>query len=209
MRLIELGIEDFLDKLAGAFPTPGGGSAAALAAALSAALCAMVTRLTMGREKYRDVWQDMERVCNLSDYLARQLLQLVDKDADAYNQVMVALGMSKEDDDQRAVRREAIKTANKQAALVPMEILWNLAELVELVREVADKGNPNCITDAGVAAQLIRAAAMGAAYNVRINLLNITDETFSATLKSEEPGLLARIKDQVGKIEEAVERNLG
>ncbi len=208
MNLVDLTLNEFVEKLAGDSPTPGGGSAAALAGGLGAALCSMAARLTLGREKYRDVWEEMERIRDASDKHSRRLLELMESDTEAYNQVMVAFKLPKEDQDQKIVRRQAIQRANIQAALVPMETLRRVADLVELVGEALDKGNPNCISDVGVAAQLIRASAMGAAYNVRINLSGTSDEDFSARLKTEVNELLARITNAHGRFDEMVEQDL-
>lgn len=209
MSLAELPLTEFVNKLADNSPTPGGGSVAALAGCLGAALCAMVARLTLGKEKYRGVREDMERVCDASDKLARRLLVLVDKDTEAYNQVMDAFKLPKKNEDQKATQRQTIQSAVKQAALVPMETLQTMADLVELVGEALDKGNPNCITDAGVAAQLTRAAAMGAAYNVRINLLDISDNDFSARLEKDMNELVSHIMEAVDRLEKIIEQNLG
>ncbi|MGD2125576.1 MAG: cyclodeaminase/cyclohydrolase family protein [Desulfobacteraceae bacterium] len=209
MSLAELTLNEFLNRVASDSPTPGGGSVAALTGALSAALCAMVTRLTLGREKHRDAWEEMEHVRNSADELARRLITLVDTDTEAYNQVMIALKLPKENDDQKAHRQRAVQAAYKQAALVPMETLRTVAGLLDLVQQVLAKGNPNCITDAGVSAQLIRAAAVGAAYNVRINLSSIEDETFCRELETELSDLLSQITNSVEGLSKAVERGLG
>lgn len=209
MTLIELPLTEFVNKLGDNSPTPGGGSVAALAGCLGAALCAVVARLTLGKEKYRGAREDMERVCDASDKLARRLLVLVDKDTEAYNQVMDAFKLPKKNEDQKATRRQAIQSAVKQTALVPMETLQTMADLVELVGEALDKGNPNCITDAGAAAQLTRAAAMGAAYNVQINLLDISNNDFSARLEKDMNELVSHIMEAVDRLEKIIEQNLG
>jgi glutamate formiminotransferase/formiminotetrahydrofolate cyclodeaminase len=191
-------LQEFLDKLAEDSPAPGGGSVAALAAALACSLCAMVARLTLGRDRYRDAWSDMERVRDSADKRLQRFVELIDLDTEAYNRVIAAFRMPKENDDQVAARKKAIEAANKEAAQVPLETLRNVHKLVGLVGEVLSKGNPNCITDAGVAAQLTRAAAWGAAYNARINLSGIKDEPFSARLEKE-------VSESLNSIEKSVE----
>jgi len=158
----------------------------------------MVARLTLGRDRYRDAWSDMERVRDSADKRLRRFVELIDLDTEAYNRVIAAFRMPKETDDQVAARKEAIEAASKEAAQVPLETLRNIHNLVPLVGEVLSKGNANCITDAGVAAQLTRAAALGAAYNVRINLSGIKDEPFSARLEKE-------VNEIVNSIEKSVE----
>jgi formiminotetrahydrofolate cyclodeaminase len=208
MSLFDLSLKEFINRLSSDSPTPGGGSVAALAGALSGALCSMASRLTLSREKYRDVWQDMERLCDGADDLALQLLELVEKDTEAYNQVMAAYKLPKKDKCQKAERAQAIDQAIKNAALIPMETLKTLDKLAELIDEILEKGNPNCITDVGVAAQLIQAGAAGAAYNVRINLSGISDKGFSTRLETKTYALLARITDAVRKYDERVEESL-
>lgn len=209
MTLVGLTINEFVNKVAGDSATPGGGSVAALAGSLGAALCAMVAGLTLGRKRYQDVWKGMERIRDSADELAKRLQELVDEDTEAYNRVMAAYRMPKEEEDQKAARHQAIQDATKQAARVPMETLKSLAELVDLVGETLDKGNPNCLADAGVAAQLIRAAAMGAAYNVRINLSGIVDEEFSSRLEREVAQLLPLITKEVERLAGTVESKMG
>lgn len=208
MALAELTLTDFNDKLAADSSTPGGGSAAALAGAMSAALCAMIARLTLSRSKYEKAWQEMEQVLSGADDLMQRLLALVDKDTEAYSGVVAALRMPKESDGQKARRQEALEQAYKQAALVPMETLRTVAGLVTLLEKALEKGNPNCVTDAGVSAQLLRASAVGAAYNVRINLLSIGDKAFSAKLKREAEELVAHTANSADRLGEAVERSL-
>ena len=208
MSLVDLTLKAFIDQLSGDSPAPGGGSVAALAGGLSAALCLMVTRLTLGREKYRDVWEDMARVRDAVDTHARRLLELVDEDTEAYNQVVAALRLPKGSDDQKVARQEAIVAANKGAALVPLDTLRTLSELVDLIGEALEKGNPNCITDAGVALQLIRAAATGAAYNIRINVSGISDNEFSTETITETNALLDHINIEVNRLDSFVEQHL-
>jgi glutamate formiminotransferase/formiminotetrahydrofolate cyclodeaminase len=208
MPLVEASLKDFVEELASNAPAPGGGSVSALAGALAGALCVMVTNLTLGREKYRDIWEDMERVGREANELCDRLLNLVDKDTEAYNQVIAALRLPKDDDTQKAIRQEALQEATKRAALVPMQTLQNVAKVVDLVGKVVERGNPNCITDAGVAVRLAHAAAMGAAYNIRINLLGISDNDFSTRLEKEMNGLMEEITKTVENSVELVEKSL-
>lgn len=201
MKLAELSLKKFLVSLSGDSPAPGGGSVSALAGALSAALCAMVARLTLGKEKYRDAWKEMERLRDRADSLSSRLMELVEEDSAAYNKVVAAFRIPKED---KKAREEAIQSAFKEAASVPMETLRAVGGLVDLVKTALDQGNPNCLTDAGVSVQLVRAAANGAAYNVRINLPGIKDQGFNSKLASETLELLARIEGSLKEMERVV-----
>lgn len=209
MTLTELDLKGFARELAGDSPAPGGGSVAALAGGLAAALCAMVSRLTLGRDKYKDAAQDMEMVRQKADAASARLLALVDEDAAAYNKVSAAFRMPKGTDEEKAARSEAIQEATKAAASTPLDTLRTTADLCDLCRLAVEKGNPNCITDAGVAAQLIRAAAKGAAYNVQINLSSIKDAVFREHLAKETDELLRRVLKESADLEERVERSLG
>jgi formiminotetrahydrofolate cyclodeaminase len=205
MNLRDLSVREFVEKIAGPDPAPGGGSAAALAGALGAALCAMVARLTLGKEKYGGVSEEMEATRSSADALCSRLLQLMDEDSDAYNQVLAAFRLPRED---KAVREDAVQKAIKQAASVPFETLRAVSEMADLVKTGIDKGNPNCLTDAGVAAQLLRAAATGAAYNVKINLPGIRDPAFRSQIGSKTSELLDRLQAEITELEKSLERRL-
>jgi formiminotetrahydrofolate cyclodeaminase len=205
MKLMELRMKDFISTLSADSPAPGGGSVSALAGALSAALCAMVARLTLGKEKYRGAWEEMERLRDEADSLSSRLMDLVEEDSAAYNRVMAAFQIPKE---QQGERENALQSALKGAASAPMETLRVTAELLDLVKSALNQGNPNCLTDAGVAAQLMRAAANGAAYNVRINLAGIKDPDFRSRLSTETSRLLERIEDSVRDTERAFRERL-
>jgi methenyltetrahydrofolate cyclohydrolase len=208
MKLVGLSLDQFVRQLASAAPAPGGGSAAALAAALSAALCGMVARLTVGREKYRDVWEVMEKVRETADELASVFLNLVDQDAEAYNEVLSALKLPKETEVQRSSRQQTIEKAMQHAAAVPLATLEHLSRVPDLVREALDHGNPNCLADAGVAVQLLRAAAAGAAYNVRVNLSNIKNGELMEVMSTRMSGFLAQVENAARELETIVDQRL-
>jgi len=208
MKLVELLTREFVEKVASEAPAPGGGSVSALAGALAAALCAMVARLTLGKEKYRDTWQEMEQVRDSADALMRRLLELVDEDTAAYNQVLSAFKLPRDNDAQKTARHAAIRSATQKATAVPMETLRSVTELLSMAEAAVEKGNPNCLSDAGVAAHLIRAAASGAAYNVRINLSALDDQRLSTQMKSETAELLSRVMSAVAKLQETLNKRL-
>ncbi len=208
MTLIDLTIKDFIQQLAEDSPTPGGGSVAAMAGGLATALCAMVARLTIGRNKYREAWENMEQIRDSADSLAGRFLELVDLDTEAYNHVVTAFKLPKDTQDQAVARRKAIQEAYKKAALVPLETLRHLSVLLDLTDSVLEKGNPNCITDAGVAAQLIRAASLGAAYNVQINLLSIEEQDFLNKVENELNELVSHIAESVDRLIKNVQQRL-
>ncbi|HYA43901.1 MAG TPA: cyclodeaminase/cyclohydrolase family protein, partial [Syntrophobacteraceae bacterium] len=165
MKLTSLSVKDYVQRVADGSPTPGGGSVCALAGSLSAALCLMVAHLTLAKEKYRNVWAEMSELSRSAGDLVSRSLELAERDAEAYDGVVSAFGLARQDEAQKEARRENIEAAMMQAALVPMETLRTIETLLSPVEAAIEKGNPNCLCDAAVAVQLIRAAANGAAYN--------------------------------------------
>lgn len=170
------GLDDFLDALAAGDPTPGGGSAAALAGALGAALAAMVGKLTVGRKRFAAVEAQMQSIVAEADALRHHLTLLIADDADAYEQVRMAYRLSKDD----AARQTAIQEALKAATQTPLETAQACLAALRLVEQAAKVGNPNAITDAAVGALLAHAGLVGALLNVRTNLGGLDDPDFVA-----------------------------
>lgn len=193
MELRSLTLDQFVEQVASGNPAPGGGSVGALCGALGAALTRMVCGFTLGREKFKQAWADLEPVNRDSEEWIERFLDLVQRDTNAYQDVLKAFGLPKETDQDKRERAEAIQSAMKGAASVPLETLRAASKLIGLCEMATRKGNPNTVTDAGVAAQVARAAAFAAAYNVRINLGSVRDEAFVAGCREEVTSLLAEI----------------
>ncbi|MEW5908783.1 MAG: cyclodeaminase/cyclohydrolase family protein [Thermodesulfobacteriota bacterium] len=209
MKIKELTVETFVHRLAQGSATPGGGSVAALSGALSASLCAMVGRLTAEKPKYRQVWAEMEEMVLEADRMAERLLDLADQDIAAYDQVMAAMKMPKTDPKEQESRTEAIQRATRQATLVPLNTLKILGDLVGFIEKAVTRGNLNCLSDAGVALVLTRGAALGASYNVRINLLSIKDLSGKKSLKTELDLICDRIFPSLERLGLILEERLG
>ncbi len=205
MKLTGLSVKDYVQRVADGSPTPGGGSVCALACSLSAALCLMVAHLTLGKKKYRKVWAEMQQLDRAVGDLVSRLLELTEQDAEAYDGVLSAFRLVQASEAQKEARRESIEAALKRAAIIPMETLRTIVKLTDFVEEAIEKGNPNCLCDAAVAVQLIRAAAIGSTYNVRVNLSNIADKTFSSRMQSEMISLRNSIMKAVGRLEARIE----
>jgi glutamate formiminotransferase/formiminotetrahydrofolate cyclodeaminase len=173
--------EDFLDEVASGRPTPGGGSAAAYTGALAAGLVAMVARLTIGKKGYSAVEEKMDQVLSEAEVLRAALREAVEQDTEAFNQVMAAYRIPKEDPD----RDNRIQAATLYAAEVPLEVARKTLRVAELALFTAESGNKNAITDAGAGAALARAALISAGYNVKINLNSITDDKKVKSLVSQ------------------------
>lgn len=173
-------VETFLDELAGSSSTPGGGSAAAVMGATGAALLSMVANLTVGKEKYAAVEADMQKLLQHTEDLRGRLTGMIQADVAVFDKVMAAYGMPRDGDDDKARRSAAIQAALKEATDVPLECAKLCAEVVRLSEPVAEMGNTNVISDAGVGVLAAYAALRSAALNVYINLGGIKDEEFAA-----------------------------
>ena len=190
----------FLDELAAATPTPGGGSAAAYAVAQAAALVAMVARLTLGKKKYIEVEKQMETLRDGADQLRRELNADVDRDAAAFEQLMAAMKLPKESDDEKVKRETAIHAATLNAAQVPLEVSRKALSVLKLAVEAAELGNLNAISDAGSASALARAGLTGAGYNVRINLVSMPGDVQATAMITEVAGIEKQADELITRI---------
>ncbi len=178
-------VKEFLSELASSSPAPGGGSVAALAGALGAALTSMVCNLTIGKEKYADVQDEIKKVLKKSEALRNKLTILIDKDTDAFNDVMKAFKMPKETEEQKNKRSNAIQEGYKIAASVPLETARTCEEILDVALVVAKKGNQSSITDAAISAIMAKVGVKSAILNVKINLGSIKDEKFVNRINSD------------------------
>jgi len=174
----KVGLIDFIEEVASERPVPGGGSVAATSGAMSAALLSMVCRLTIGKRKYQEVEGELKEVLQTVGRLKEELKELVVKDAESYQRVMDARKLTRHTEIEEKRRDGAIQEATKQAASIPLKVMEKSLEVLKLSQTVAEKGNVNAVSDAGVAALMAKAAILGAGYNVKINLGSIEDENF-------------------------------
>ena len=183
--LVDLTIKEFLNKVSGSDPVPGGGSVAALNGAIASALTAMVANLTIGKKNYEAHQELMIHIAEIASQQVGQFVVDVDRDSDAYNQVFDCFKMPKATDEEKAARSAAIQEATKYAAMVPMQVARQAYELMNIISDVAHLGNRNAVTDACVAMMSARSAVLGALMNVRINLGSIKDTEFVQQLRKE------------------------
>ena len=183
--LADLTVKDFLDKVAGNDPVPGGGSIAALGGALASALATMVTGLTIGKKGYEASEEVMQHAQTITLRLLDEFIALIDKDSAAYNEVFACFKLPKTTDEEKAARSAAIQEATKQAALVPLEVARKALDMMSVIADVARLGNRNAVTDACVAMMAARSAVLGALLNVRINLGSLKDRDFVLQLQTE------------------------
>jgi glutamate formiminotransferase/formiminotetrahydrofolate cyclodeaminase len=201
-------VSGFLAAVASSNPVPGGGSVAAHAGALGAALAQMVAGLTIGKKKYAAVDAEMKEVALRAVALGNQLSTLVKRDAEAYALVSDAYKLPKEPADAATRRSETVANALLKAAEVPLETARAAVEVADLAALVAEKGNTNAITDAGVAALLAAAAAKGAAYNVRVNVQALEDRSRGQSLARDAEQLAKRAGELADRTTSIVERAL-
>jgi len=183
-------IQQFLDELASKASTPGGGGAAAIMGAMGAALVSMVCNLTIGKGKYADVEGELKAVLSQAEDLRERMTDMIRQDVEVFDQVMGAYGLPKDTDEQKNARSAAIQAALKAATDVPLACARAAAEGIALSREVAEKGNLNVISDAGVAVLAANAALRSAALNVYINAGSIKDKDFAGSRLAELEALL-------------------
>lgn len=178
-------IEQFLAELASSDPTPGGGSAAAIMGAMGAALISMVCNLTIGKKPYEAFDDELKTVLEQAEALRERLTDMIQADVEAFDRVMGVYRMPKKTDEEKAARSDAIQAALKAATDVPLDCARASAEVIRLSRTVAEKGNLNVVSDAGVAVLAGYAALKSAALNVYINVGSIKDKAFAESRRQE------------------------
>jgi formiminotetrahydrofolate cyclodeaminase len=182
---VEQSVKSYLEQLSSNSPTPGGGNVSAFCGALAASLGIMVCELTIGKKKYADVEKNMIEYKEKLSVIKEKFLQLANKDNEAFDKVMEAFKMPKETEEQKAKRNAAIQEATLVAAKVPLTVMKNAFELLDLLQEVYEKGNKNSASDAGVAVLLANAACQGAYLNVLINAASLENKANSENLINE------------------------
>ena len=173
---MEMTVRDFQAALASSSPTPGGGTAAAIALGQASALTVMVCDLTIGKEKWKEGWDIAEEAMLLSVKIMSRAGDLADEDSDAFDEVMASFKLPKGTDEEVSIRRTAIRNATLKATEKPYETAELALDLLKVLPELAKKGNANAVSDVGVAGLLASAACKGALFNVDINLGSLPDD---------------------------------
>lgn len=206
--LMSMTARDFVDEVSSESPAPGGGSVAALAGSLCAALAAMVANLTVGKQGYEKVWNEMSDLAEKGQEIKDKLAKAVDEDTNAFNDLMEAMRLPKATPEQKAAREAAMEDGYQKAAAVPLQTAKACLEAMEISLIAAQKGNANSASDAGVAALMARAGVEGAGLNVLINLGSIKDQEFIKTHKSEVNRLNNRSSELCQQVLAAVSGNI-
>lgn len=176
-KLVDLSVEKFAQETASESPAPGGGSISAAMGAFGAALATMVANLSSHKAGWDERWEEFSNWAEKGKYNMEQLTKMVDEDTNAFNKIMNAFGLPKGTDEEKAARTKAIEDATIYAIEVPFKVMQLCYESMEVVKAMAEHGNPNSVTDAGVGALAARSGVMGAFLNVKINAAGLKDKT--------------------------------
>jgi glutamate formiminotransferase/formiminotetrahydrofolate cyclodeaminase len=177
-QLANMTLADFADETAGESPAPGGGSIAAYMGSLGISLGTMVANLSSHKKGWDDRWEEFSNWAEKGQQYKDELLRLVDADTKAFNQIMSAMSLPKGTDEEKAIRKKAIQDATRFAIEIPFKVMQASYNSMEVIKAMAEIGNPNSVSDAGVGALCARSAVMGAFMNVRINASGYDDALF-------------------------------
>jgi formiminotetrahydrofolate cyclodeaminase len=201
-------IKNYLDELSSNSPTPGGGNVSAFCGALAASLGTMVCSLTIGKKKYLEVEAEMMKARNKLSAYQEHFLELAEKDNAAFNKVMDAFRLPKDSESEKTNRLIKIEEATLNAAKVPKEVIFICNEVLPLIKMIAQKGNSNSISDAGVAALLLSMAAKGAYLNVLINCSSLQNNTEAEEILKSTTEIVEKIKTESEQIAEKIIEDL-
>jgi len=206
--LAGLSVRDFMEETASESPAPGGGSISACMGSFGTALGTMVANLSSHKRGWDDRWEEFSLWADRGKAIQEELLALVDEDTIAFNRIMEAFSMPKNSEDEQRQRKAAIEQATKNAILVPYRVMQTAAAAMEILKAMAETGNPNSVSDAGVGALAIRSAVMGAFLNVKINAGNLEDKSFIEKILREGRELEASVCRKEAEILKTVESRL-
>jgi glutamate formiminotransferase/formiminotetrahydrofolate cyclodeaminase len=184
-KLVSLSMKAFMDETASESPAPGGGSVSAYLGAVGTSLATMVANLSAHKRGWDERWQEFSNWAEKGKEIQERLLSLVDEDTKAFNHIMDAFRLPNKTVEEVSYRKKAMEEATKNAILIPFEVMKLSFSAFELIKKMAEVGNPNSVSDAGVGALSVRSAIMGAWLNVRINSSGIKDESLLNNIISE------------------------
>ena len=208
MDFTEKSCREFTELLASSAPVPGGGGASALAGAIGMALGNMVGSLTVGKKKYAAVESDILRLNEEAQRLRKELLSMVERDAEAFAPLAQAYSLPKETPEQKAYKAKVMDQVLKDACSVPMEIMKTCCQSIRLIEKYTEIGASIAISDAGVAVALCRSALLGASLNVLINAKAMTDRAYAMHLTAELDEMLDRYVPMADQIYQQVADSL-
>jgi len=203
MNWMDMTLSEFQDALASSDPTPGGGTAAAVALGQATALTRMVAKLTLGKEKWQEGWIAAEKAEGIAQKAYLRAGELAQLDSDSFDEVMAAFRMPKSNDEEVGIRRNCIRQATLKASEIPYQTVVLGMELLSCQEALAARGNGNAVSDVGVAALLTSAAVKGALFNVEINLQSLPSE-MGEDMRQEIPGIRVLCSELSRNIMQAV-----
>jgi glutamate formiminotransferase/formiminotetrahydrofolate cyclodeaminase len=207
-KLIRMNLIDFANETASESPAPGGGSISAYMGSLGISLATMVANLSSHKQGWDERWKEFSDYAEKGQKLKDELLRLVDEDTNAFNKIMNAFGLPKSTDDEKKVRTQAIQDATKYAIEIPFRVMQLSFQSMEIIKAMAEIGNPNSASDAGVGALCARSAIMGAYLNVKINSKDLADKTYVEKVMTEGAKIEKKAQEMENEIIALVERNL-
>jgi glutamate formiminotransferase/formiminotetrahydrofolate cyclodeaminase len=208
-KLVSLSLTDFADETASESPAPGGGSISAYVGALGASLATMVANLSSHKKGWDDRWEEFSDWAERGQHYKNELTKLVDLDTAAFNKIMASFNLPKATDEEKKARTQAIQDATKYAIEIPFKVMQAAYQSMEVIRAMAETGNPNSVTDAGVAALCARTAVLGAFMNVRINASGYHDKKYIEEILKEGNALQQMAIDTEAEIIEIVNGKIG
>jgi formiminotetrahydrofolate cyclodeaminase len=197
---IEETLHRYLDDLASAQPAPGGGSTAALSGAMGSALASMVCRITLGKESYAEVQQEVEELLGRTEYLRSRFQQLMQEDIEAYGRLAASYKLPRQTSEERKYRTDMIQKQLVEAASVPLEVVECAAELIQSCQRIAGIGSISLLSDVATGAMLASCSGKSAAYMVRINVRSIKNDTLVVELEDRLNTALSRIAAGVDQV---------
>ena len=207
-KLVDLTVKGFAHETSRESPAPGGGTISAYMGALGAALGTMVANLSSHKPGWDDQWEKFSQWADKGQELMTELLHLVDEDTEAFNRIMAAFGLPKKTDEDKAARSQAIQEATLYATEVPLHTMQASFRAFDICRAMAEEGNPNSVSDAGVGALAARAAVLGAGLNVKINAGSLKDREVADKLIAEANELIEKANAAEQEIMKIVESKL-
>ncbi len=195
---LQITLKEYLDKLSSNSPTPGGGNVAALCGVLASSLGQMVCNLTVGKKKYLQFEKEAKENLIKLENFKKEFLSLAEKDNEAFDRVMDAFKLPKDNEDQNAFRKTAIEKATFEAAFVPEEVIIKCSQLLPVIIELTEKGNQNSLSDTGVAISLTAAAAEAAFLNVAINCSSLTNQITAKEFLKKSEIIYLEVKEKSG-----------
>lgn len=198
--MLEQKTTDFLEVLSSAAPVPGGGGASAAVGAFSSALGMMVANLTIGKKKYADVEEEIIEIREQLQYLQKELVELTDKDAEAFEPLSKAYGLPKDTPEQKEEKERVMEKALYEASIVPLQIMKTVAKVMELLETLGEKGSKIAISDVGVAVLFARAALEGASLNIYINTRLMKNREQAERLNKESDDMIEEARRMQEKI---------